>query len=97
MHEPRPTHGKTGVVGAQILVAATPAATSITSLLKEEHMKRLIVRFVREDEGQDLIEYALLATFVSVAAAVGATAAGTQLNGWYNALASTVSGMAASL
>jgi pilus assembly protein Flp/PilA len=60
-------------------------------------MKHLIVRFVREDEGQDLIEYALLATFVSVAAAVGATAAGTELNGWYNALASKVSGMAASL
>jgi pilus assembly protein Flp/PilA len=89
--------GRRALLGAHLLVATTSAATSITSLLKEEHMKRLFVRFVREDEGQDLIEYALLATFVSVAAAVGATAAGTQLNGWYNALASKVSGMAASL
>ncbi len=39
-------------------------------------MKGLMVRFVREDEGQDLIEYALLASFLSVAAAAGATLAG---------------------
>ena len=38
-------------------------------------MKNLIARFVREEEGQDLIEYALVATFVSLVASVGATAA----------------------
>ena len=31
-------------------------------------MKNLFVRFVREDEGQDIIEYALLAAFISVVA-----------------------------
>jgi Flp pilus assembly pilin Flp len=60
-------------------------------------MKSLAVRFVREEEGQDLIEYALLATFVSVAAALGATAAGNALNAWYNALKTKVDGMAATL
>ncbi len=30
-------------------------------------MKQLIVRFIREDEGQDLIEYALLAGLISIA------------------------------
>ena len=58
-------------------------------------MKSLIVRFVREDQGQDLIEYALLASFLSVAAALGATAAGVELNAWYNALAGRVTTMAA--
>ena len=29
-------------------------------------MKKLIARFVREEEGQDIIEYALLAGFISV-------------------------------
>ena len=29
-------------------------------------MKQLIVRFVRNDEGQDLIEYVLIGTLVSV-------------------------------
>lgn len=31
-------------------------------------MKTLFARFVREDEGQDIIEYALLAAFISVVA-----------------------------
>ena len=48
-------------------------------------MKNLIVRFVREEEGQDLIEYALIATFVSLVASAGATSLGTSLNGWYTA------------
>ena len=31
-------------------------------------MKNLFVRFVREEAGQDLIEYALLAAFISIVA-----------------------------
>ena len=31
-------------------------------------MKNLFVRFVREEEGQDVIEYALLGAFISVVA-----------------------------
>lgn len=53
----------------------------------------LVVRFVREDQGQDLIEYALLASFLSVAAAAGATLAGAALNDWYNALEAKVQTM----
>ena len=49
----------------------------------EKKMKNVIVRFIREDAGQDLIEYALLGAFVSLAAAVGAQALGTSLNNWY--------------
>lgn len=56
-------------------------------------MKGLMVRFVREDEGQDLIEYALLASFLSVAAAAGATLAGSALNDWYEALEGKVQEM----
>ena len=32
-------------------------------------MKNLITRFVREDAGQDVVEYALLAAFISIVAA----------------------------
>lgn len=60
-------------------------------------MKGLMVRFVREEQGQDLIEYALLASFLSVAAAAGATAAGTALDGWYTALETKVKSMTAKL
>jgi Flp pilus assembly pilin Flp len=31
-------------------------------------MKNLFARFIREEEGQDIIEYALLAAFISVVA-----------------------------
>jgi pilus assembly protein Flp/PilA len=51
-------------------------------------MTDLCVRFLRDDNGQDLIEYALLSTFVALVAIVGATALGSALNNWY----STVSG-----
>jgi Flp pilus assembly pilin Flp len=56
-------------------------------------MKGLMVRFVREDQGQDLIEYALLASFLSVAAAIGAANAGSALNDWYDALEVKVQAM----
>ena len=54
-------------------------------------MKNLIARFVREEEGQDLIEYALLATLVALVVGVGATALGENLNTWYQKMADKVS------
>ena len=54
-------------------------------------MKQMIVRFVRNDEGQDLIEYVLIGTLVSIAVVAGATALGTNLNTWYQNMATWVS------
>ena len=56
-------------------------------------MKQLIVRFVRNDEGQDLIEYVLIGTLVSIAVVAGATILGTSLDDWYTALSGWVDGM----
>ena len=47
-------------------------------------MRRLFARFVREDQGQDLIEYALLAGFISLVAVLAITAVGTGVNAVYN-------------
>lgn len=44
-------------------------------------MKNLLVRFIREEEGQDIIEYALLAAFISIVAIVTVTAVGTRVDG----------------
>ena len=55
------------------------------------HMKALVLRLVRNDEGQDLIEYVLIGTLVSIAVVLGATALGTNLNTWYNNMATWVS------
>ena len=61
----------------------------------EVDMKNVIVRFVRDDQGQDLIEYVLIGSFVSIGALAGATLLGTNLNGWYNAIAGWVASASA--
>ena len=43
-------------------------------------MKNLIARFIREEEGQDVIEYALLGAFISIVAIVAITAVGVDVN-----------------
>jgi pilus assembly protein Flp/PilA len=54
-----------------------------------------IARFVRDDQGQDLIEYVLLGSFVAIAVLVGATALGTELNAWYDKVATWAKNSAA--
>ena len=53
-------------------------------------MKNLIARLVRDDQGQDLIEYVLIGSFVSIGALVGAQALGTSLNTWYDSVSDWV-------
>jgi pilus assembly protein Flp/PilA len=53
-------------------------------------MKNLFNRFVREEQGQDLIEYALLAGLISLAATVGITALGGALSTKFTGLGTTV-------
>ena len=59
-------------------------------------MKHLISRFVREDEGQDLVEYALLIAFIALACIVGLQSLGTAINNTYNSISSSLSGAVAS-
>jgi Flp pilus assembly pilin Flp len=54
-------------------------------------MKNLFKLFVREEAGQDLIEYVLLGALVSSVVIIGATNLGTQLNTWYANAATWVS------
>ena len=53
-------------------------------------MKKLIARFVREDEGQDLIEYALLAGLISLASVLAITALGTAIQGKFTDVGTAV-------
>ena len=53
-------------------------------------MKTMFNRFVREEQGQDLIEYALLAGLISLASIVAITALGTALQGHFNNAAASV-------
>jgi pilus assembly protein Flp/PilA len=54
-------------------------------------MKNLFSRFVREEQGQDLIEYALLAGLISLASIVGITLVGNNLLAKFNQVGASVS------
>ena len=55
-------------------------------------MKKLIAHLVWDDQGQDLIEYVLIGSFVSIAVLTGAQALSTGLNSWYTAVGAWVTG-----
>ena len=59
-------------------------------------LQNILTRLLRDEQGQDLIEYALLATFVSLVAIAGATLLGTALNNWYSQVSTNVNGAAGS-
>ena len=46
-------------------------------------MNKMIQRFIREEAGQDIIEYALLAAFISIAAIVAIRAIGPKVNTYF--------------
>ena len=47
-------------------------------------MKKFFVRVVREEDGQDLIEYALLAAFIALACVAAMTVVGGGINNLFN-------------
>ncbi len=53
-------------------------------------MRNLLVRFVREEAGQDLVEYAFLVAFIALIAYAGINILGTSLNTFYNDLGSNM-------
>ena len=54
-------------------------------------MKQFIVRFVRDEQGQDLIEYTLLLAFVCLASAALFIGAGNSLKSIWTTANSTLS------
>ncbi len=49
-------------------------------------MKHFIMRFLKEEQGQDLIEYTLLMAFIALASAAIFVGAGSSVNGiWKSA------------
>ncbi len=65
-------------------ITATPIVNSVST--GEGVMKNLLARFVREDKGQDLIEYALLAGLITTVLVTAITLVGTTVLGYFNAL-----------
>ena len=57
-------------------------------------MKQLIMRFVREEEGQDMVEYTLLLAFVCLASAALFIGVGTSLSSIWSVANSRMSAAA---
>jgi len=55
-------------------------------------MAHLLTRFVREDDGQDLIEYAFLALFLIVATLATLQGLGSQVNTQFSNISTYVGG-----
>ena len=55
-------------------------------------MKQIIAKFIADEQGQDIIEYALLGSFVAFGALSGAKALATGYNNWFNGIAGVVEG-----
>jgi Flp pilus assembly pilin Flp len=55
-------------------------------------MKQIIAKFIADEQGQDIIEYALLGSFVSFGAYVGANELGTAYNEWFGRIKEVVDG-----
>ena len=54
-------------------------------------MKALFARFIHEDQGQDLIEYAFLAVFIGLAVTLGLQAVAVGVNSQMSNIGTTVS------
>ena len=55
-------------------------------------MKNLFVRFVREEEGQDLIEYSLLAALIAVACILAMQTLAIDINEIFAAIGAALDG-----
>jgi Flp pilus assembly pilin Flp len=53
-------------------------------------MRRVIDRGLRGESGQDLIEYAMLAGFISLIAILAITSIGTTVDSWYQGYDATI-------
>ena len=73
------------VLEVQLTASAKPRVSFL-----ETCMKNLLNRFVREDTGQDLIEYALLAGLISLASVVAITALGAALEAKFTEVGTVV-------
>jgi len=60
-------------------------------------MKQIIAKFIADEQGQDIIEYALLGSFVAFGAYTGATILGTAYSNWMSGIGDTVDDAAAAI
>jgi Flp pilus assembly pilin Flp len=55
-----------------------------------ERFIELLKRLSRKEEGQDLVEYAMLVALIALIAAAGVGLFGQEINGWFSGLAGDI-------
>jgi Flp pilus assembly pilin Flp len=65
-------------------------ASSADSHERGAPMRRLLEAWLRAECGQDLIEYAMLAGFISLIAILAITSIGTTVDSWYQGYDTTI-------
>lgn len=53
-------------------------------------MKQLLVSLVRDDQGQDLVEYAMLVALIAIVCVLGVTSFGSAVNVFFGNIAGSV-------
>ena len=53
-------------------------------------MKQLLISLVRDDQGQDLVEYAMLVALIAIVCVAGVRTFGTNVNTFFNGIAGRV-------
>ena len=76
---PRCLSSRPTVVGFSQSARRTWTVCTLRVVHKELKMSKLVRRFVREDQGQDLVEYAMLLALIALVVAAGVTTFGTAL------------------
>ena len=51
---------------------------------------QVVKSFIREEEGQDVVEYGLLVATIGLVVLVGTAAFGNSIKGWFSSLSSRV-------
>ena len=79
------------------LVIPNPQGVSLHCSIKsmETDMKNLVARFVRDEEGQDLIEYSLLAALIAVACIAAMNTLAGNINGIFGRIGTALAGAGA--
>ena len=54
------------------------------------HLRQAVRLFTRQEEGQDLLEYALLVALIALVAVAGVTAAGVQVDAIFQQIAGAI-------
>lgn len=55
-----------------------------------KHVAQIVGAFWRDEDGQDLLEYALLVALIALVAVAGVTAAGVEVGNIFNAIVDAI-------